>query len=180
MKKSITLAAITVAIIAIYVFFIIPLSEKRKEVKESLKAKYTTLQRYETFLKSAGKTDTELDTLVKEIEGMETNALWDTSESLVFAKLQGYVQDFAQKSGIKIISIKPLSVVRYKHYAALPIQLEAAGGINQLGEFMKQIETSKHLIRIDRLNINVMNIQMPGELRLRMQVSGLMLGNTNT
>lgn len=178
MRRPVAIIAIVMAIIAAYVFFIMPLSEKRSELRESLEAKYVTLQKYETFLKTAGKAETALDTMVKEIDDMEANALQDTNDSLAFVKLQGYVRDFAEKSGIKIISIKPLSVVKYKHYAALPIQLEASGGINQLGEFMKQIDASKLFIRIDRLNINLMNIQMPGELKIKLQVSGLMSEST--
>jgi len=173
-KRSIAIVAIIMVIIAAYVFLIMPLSEKRAGIKESLEAKYATLQKYEAFLKTAGKTETRFETVVKEIEGIEANALHDTNESLAFAKLQGYLQDFAEKSGIKIVSIKPLSMVKYKHYSGLPIQLEASGGIIQLGEFIKQIDTSKRLISIDRLSISAMNVQMSGELKIRMQVSGLM------
>ncbi len=174
MRRTIPIVAIIMAIIAAYIFLIMPLSEKRSVMRESLEAKYATLNKYEIFLKSAGMTETEIDTAEKAIEGMEANILQDTNESLAFARLQGHIQDFAEKSGIKIISIKPLSVVKYKHYAGLPIQIEGNGGISQLSEFMRQIDASKQLIRIDRLNVNVLNIQMPGDLRIRMQVSGLM------
>lgn len=174
MKKSVIISAIIMAIIAVHVFFIMPLAGKRTEMKELLQVKYASLQKYETFLKSTGKAETELDAAVKEVEGLEANVFQDKNESLAFAKMQGYVQDMAEKSGIKILSIKPLSVVKYKHYADLPVQLECSGGISQLGEFMKQIDTSKQLIRLDRLSIGVMNIQMPGELKIRVQVSGLM------
>ncbi|MEK7333127.1 MAG: type 4a pilus biogenesis protein PilO [Nitrospirota bacterium] len=174
MKKSVIISAIIMAIIAAHVFFIAPLAGKRTEMKELLQVKYASLRKYETFLKSTGSAETELDAAVKEVEALEANAFQDKNESLAFAKMQGYVQDMAEKSGIKILSIKPLSVVKYKHYADLPIQLEASGGIIQLGEFLKQTDASKQLIRIDRLSIGVMNIQTPGELKIRIQVSGLM------
>lgn len=174
MKKSIVVMVFAVAMLAAYVFLVAPLDEKRSALRESLQSKYATLRKYEMFLKDAGKTGVEFDAQMKEIEVMEADVLKDKDESLAFAKLQGYIQDFANKSGVRIISIKPLSVIKFKHYAALPIQIESNGGINQLGEFMKQIDESKELIRIDRLNINVMNIQTPVELRIKIQISGLM------
>lgn len=173
MKKSIVIAGVIITLIAAHVFFIVPLAEKRAEIKESLQAKYASLWKYEAFLKTTGKAETEFDTAAKEVEGLEANVFQGKNEALAFAKLQGYVQDIAEKSGIKILSIKPLSMVKYKHYADLPVQLESTGGIIQLGEFMKQIDASRQLIRIDRLAVSVMNIQTPWELKIRIQVSGL-------
>jgi Tfp pilus assembly protein PilO len=174
MRKSIAVIAVVGAIIASYVFFIMPLSDRRAEIKDSLEAKYVTIHKYETYLKAAEKTGDELDAAVKEINNIESYILQDTDESLAFVRLQGYIKDFADKSGIKILSIKPLSVVKYKHYANLPVQLEASGVISQLSEFMRHIDKSKRLLRIDKLNINVTNIQMPSEFKIKMQVSGLM------
>ncbi|MBI4684022.1 MAG: type 4a pilus biogenesis protein PilO [Nitrospirae bacterium] len=173
MRRLVIISAIVLTLIAAYMFFVIPLSDKRLGLKESLEAKYATLQKYEVFVKATGKTDTEFDAIIKEVEQMEANTLKAENESLASAKLHGFVQDFAEKTGIRIISIRPLSVVKYKHYSHLPIQIEASGEINQLSEFIKQIDTSKQLVRIDKLNINVVSMQNPGELRIRMQISGL-------
>lgn len=179
MKRPVIIVAVAVAVMALYVMVIMPLSEERPRMKETLHAKYSTLQKYEAFLKTSGKAGSALggDTIVKEVENMGSALIQDTNESLAFARLQGHIQDFAEKSGVKIISIKPLSVVKYKHYSSLPIQLEANSGIVQVGGFLKQLEESKQLIGIDRLSINVMSTQMPGDLKIRMQVSGLMKAN---
>ncbi|MBI4689896.1 MAG: type 4a pilus biogenesis protein PilO [Nitrospirae bacterium] len=174
MRKSVVIAAISMALIAGYVFFIMPFVGKRAEIRESLEAKYAALRKYESFLKSAGKTGTGFETAIKEVKDMESGALQDTNESLAFAKLQGYIQDFAEMSGIRIVSIKPLSVVKYKYYSGLPIQIEAIGWVMQLSEFLKQVDSSKRFIRIDKLYISVVNIQSPWDLKIKMQISGLM------
>ncbi len=176
MRRFLVIAAGVLALVGAYTFFIAPLSEKRKEMKESLQAKYITLHKYETFLKATDRTEAELKAASKEVDGMEANALKETNESIAFAKFQGHIQDFAEKAGLKIFSVKPLSVLKYKYYYSLPIQIEANGGMGQIGEFMKQIDETKRLVKIDRTSINVMNIQTQGDLRIRIQVSGLMKG----
>lgn len=174
MRKSIAVIAVIGAIMASYIFLIMPLSDRRAEIKDSLQAKYVTIHKYETYLKTAEKTGNELATAVKDINDIESNILQDTDESLAFVRLQGYIKDFADRSGIKILSIKPLSVVKYKHYADLPVQLEASGAIIQLSEFMRHVDESRRLLKIDKLNINVTNIQILSEFKIKMQVSGLM------
>ena len=70
-------------------FFCNAACRKRAEMKELLQVKYASLRKYETFLKSTGSAETELDAAVKEVEALEANAFQDKNESLAFAKMQG-------------------------------------------------------------------------------------------
>jgi|Deesub1362A_J573_1020465.scaffolds.fasta_scaffold00077_85 Tfp pilus assembly protein PilO len=171
MRRSLALIGGFVIVIAVYVFFVAPLSDKRAQLKERLETDYMALKKYEKFIRSTEKAEIQLKDALKELEDMEKNIIQETDVSLAFAKLQLKIQDLADSSGLQIKSIKPLPVVNYKGYTGLPIYMDGIGNISQLGEFLKLLDSTKEFINIERLHVTT---TPKNTLRIKMQLSGLM------
>jgi hypothetical protein len=56
----------------------------------------------------------------------------------------------------------------------VPIYFEGNGDIRQISDFLNSLETSGLLIKIDKLDLNVTNVQNPYSLKYKIQVSSMM------
>ena len=66
---------------------------------------------------------------------------------------------------------KPASKVN--DYHSIPIYFEGNGSIRGISEFLRLIEADGLLIKIDKLGLNITNMQNPKDLKFKIQVSGL-------
>ncbi len=173
LKKRLYIVAIGILILSIFIYehyFIIPQSAN---IRESIIAKYETLRKYEEFIKDTGITEDDIKKVIEETDNMEERLIKEKSEFLASARLQREIEAFAEKAGLKITTIRPLNVVKYNTYTGVPLYFEGNADIKQLSEFLRIIESEKILTKIDKMNISVTNIQNPKDLKIKMQVSGL-------
>lgn len=173
LKKRLYIVAIGILVLSIFIYehyFIIPQSA---HIRESIIAKYETLQRYEEFIKNAGITENDIKKLIEETDNIEAGLIKEKSEFLASARLQRGIETFAEKAGLKITAIRPLNVVKYDTYTGVPLYFEGNADIKQLSEFLRLIESEKMLTKIDKMNISITNIQNPKDLKIKIQVSGL-------
>jgi hypothetical protein len=136
-------------------------------------AKYETLQKYEEFMRGKEITEDDIKKVIEETDNIEAGLIKERSEFLASARLQREIETFAEKAGLKITAIRPLNVVKYDTYTGVPLYFEGNADIKQLGEFLRLIESEEMLTRIDKMNISVINIQNPKDLKIKIQVSGL-------
>lgn len=173
MRKPVVIAG-AVIVISIYIFYISPsISTRRTEITDILGAKYITLKKYEKFIKGRQVAETELKKALNELAQMEKNIMQATDPSVAFAKLQSKIQDIADGSEIKILSIKTRQSISHGGYTELPMEIEGTGYIKELSEFLKSLDSGR-FIKIERLDITSIGLQQEGPLRIRMQISGLM------
>lgn len=173
MRKSIITIGLIAFLIALYVFIINPISAKRLEVKETLSAKYTTLLKYERFIKEGKVASAELKKAKDELKRMEDTLIQAGEESLGFAKLQSKLGDLAEGSGIKLISIKTQPALRDKGYVLLPLEIESVGYIKELSGFLKSLDSERNFIRIERLNISKAGLEKEETLRMKLHLLGV-------
>lgn len=171
MKNS-TIALIAMAAaLALQLFVVSPLSEKRAAMREELAAQYTSLIKHERFIRMVKDADGELRAAREELDAIEKLFAGERDVSLAMARLQGKIQDMASLSGLGILSMKPLTPVKYAGYNGLPIFMDCAGNALSLATFLKQIDQRTEMIAVEKLNVNV---GRDGQLRIKIQLSGLM------
>lgn len=160
-------------VVAVYIFDSYFLKPKSEEMQEDIQTQYGVLQRYEHLVKGDGITEEAIRAEIAEIESIEKQLVQEKSEILASARLQNEVVGLADKAGLRILTIRPLNAVKTGNYRTMPIYFEGNGDIKQIGEFLRSVETGSMLIKVDKLSLNIMNIQTPKDLKFKIQLSGL-------
>ncbi len=173
-KKNVYILVILFFAVSLFVFEYYYLTPKTEQMKETIESEYTLLQKYEYFAKNAGKTDDEIKTAAKDIKEIEKKLIQEKSEFLASVKLQNEITGMTGKAGLTVMTIRPLGPVKSKDYSSIPIYFEGNGNIKQFADFMKYVESGDLLLKVDKLNLNITNMQNPKELKFKIQVSGLM------
>ena len=173
MKKNRNILIIFLLVFVVFLFdtyFFKPNSER---MRESIAVQYDKLRKYENFLKGSAITEDEIKAAVKDMENMEKRLVREKSEFLASVKLQGEVSDLAGKAGLNIMNIRPMNTEKTGQYLLIPVYFEGNGNIKQMSDFLKSVETDSFMIKIDKLNLNITNMQNPKDLKFKIQVSGL-------
>lgn len=146
---------------------------KTETMREEIPAKYLSQQKYEAYLKGTGISEEDMKKAIEEMKSAEERLVNEKSEFLASARLQREVTELAQSSGIIVQTLKPMNAVKQKKYMTLPIYFEANGTIKQLSDFLKAVEAHSTMLKVDKLVVNVTNMQNPRDLRFKIQVSGM-------
>ena len=173
MKKKRHLILGLLFICTVYLFETYFLAPATENYRESLEVEYKTLQRYEHVLKGAGSTETAVKTLLADMKNIEPRLIKEKSDFLASAKIQGEITDLAGKTGLNVATIRPMNAVDLKAYRVIQVYFEGNGNINQVSEFLKLVDANPLLLKIDKLALNITNMQNPDDLKFKIQISGL-------
>jgi Tfp pilus assembly protein PilO len=173
MKKNRSILIIFLLVLTVFLFETYFFQPKSEMMRESIAVQYDKLRKYESFIKGSAITEDEIKSAVKDMEKMEKRLINEKSEFLAVVKLQGEVSDLAGKAGLNIMNIRPMNTGKAGKYLLIPVYFEGNCNIKQMSDFLKSIETDGLLIKIDKLNLNITNMQNPRELKFKIQVSGL-------
>ncbi len=169
MKRPALSAGLLALVLGVYVFFISPaVSEKRTALREELDDRLSELRKNELLVMDKPAAQAGLEKARKRLDAMEKTMMQVPEEPLAVAKLQGRLQDLAERAGIKILSIKTRPSEGKNGYYALPLEIEGTGGIGHVSDFLKAVDSGGEFVRIDRLSVSTTGL--PGEETLRMKV----------
>ncbi len=149
------------------------LSPRSEDLRSRIVTRYAALQKNELVLKDAGATDEGVRTAEKEMRDLEGRLIQEKSEFLASARLQEEVSKLTAKAGMKVSSMRPLASVKGDSFSSIPLYIEGSCTITQASDFLKEAETEKMILRIDKLSLTITNMQNPRDLRFKIQVSGL-------
>ncbi len=151
-------------------YFLAPRSEN---MRSEIAAKYGTLQKYEAYLKGAAITEAETKRAAEDIGKLNKRLIAEKSEFLSSAAMQRLVSDLSERSGLNVLSLRPMNTSKEGAFIIVPVYFEGTGSIKQISEFFRNAEANPLLLKIDKINLNVTNMQNPKDLRFKIQVSGL-------
>lgn len=176
MRRSIPMAGAGALLAALYVLYVMPLAGQRVELGETFEAKYSSLKKYESFIKGAKVTENELEAARAELGEMEAGVIMKKDTSLAFAEFQIKVQELAERAGISVLSVQPLRPVEHVGYLGLPLFIEGRAGIRELSAFLKSIDVKHEYIKLDDISVQSPSRRTGDgrKLRIKMQLSGLM------
>lgn len=162
--------SLIIAIVLFRAYFLVPRSDA---VREDIQRQYRLLQKYETYLEGEQMTEEEMNSVIEAMQNIEQRLVSAKSEFLAAALLQEEISELSSRSGLKITTMRPLNTSKTEKYLNLPIYFEGYGSIRQVSDFLRNLESSKYLIKIDKLNVNITNVQNPKDLKVKIQISGL-------
>lgn len=170
-KRHIILAVLFICTVYLFkTYFLIPASESHRE---NLDAEYKKLQRYEYLVREAGATEEGIQTLITEMQNTEKRLIAEKSGFLAAARMQGVISELTGKTGLSVASIRPMEPAKLSAYTVIQVYFEGNGNITQMSEFLKLVESNSLLLKIDKLSLNITNMQKPDDLKFKIQMSGL-------
>jgi Tfp pilus assembly protein PilO len=170
-KRHIILAVLFICTVYLFkTYFLVPASES---YRESLAGEYKKLQRYEHLVKEAGVNEKDIRALITEMQNTEKRLIAEKTNFLATARIQGVISELAGKTGLSVVSIRPMEPVKLSAYTVVQVYFEGNGNITQMSEFLKLIESNPLLLKIDKLSLNITNMQKPDDLKFKIQMSGL-------
>ncbi len=173
MKRNRYIILVLFFVCSVYLFELYVLSPATENNRESLDKKYKTLQQYEYVISGSGTIEDELKVLIAGMKNIEKRLIAEKSDFLASARVQREISGLAGKAGLNIAVTRPLNAVKLNDYSAIPVYFEGNGNIKQVSEFLKSVEANPLILKIDKLSLNITNMQKPDELRFKIQISGL-------
>jgi hypothetical protein len=164
--------------ILIYALGILPLVEAKKRTEEEILLKKRALWKYEEFLSNRKAVEEELERSLKQHEEAQKRLLPGETPQLGGANLQEIVKRLSEKNGIAIRSFRNLEPKEVNSYRKISIQIEfnPTNSMLSLGQFIDDIEHYEKELMISEMDLLVMNIRMPNQIRGSLVISGLMKG----
>ncbi len=142
-------------------------------MREEIQLRSAVLQKYETYLEGSAITEAEIRTAEEELKKAEKRLVNEASEFLAGARLQKELSELTRNTGLNIQTIRPLNTVKAESFFFIPVYFEGTGTIKQIGDFLNAVERHSLLLKVEKMSVNVTNIQNPRELRVKMQIAGL-------
>jgi predicted RND superfamily exporter protein len=160
-------------ICSVYLFESYFLAPSSENYREAIAKEYKTLQRYEYVVREAGSTEGEIKAVITDMKNTEKRLIAEKSVFLASARLQREITDLTGKAGLNLATIRPMNAGKQNNYNVVQAYFEGNGNIKQVSEFLKLLESGPLLLKIDKLSINITNMQQPDDLKFKMQISGL-------
>jgi Tfp pilus assembly protein PilO len=173
LKRKVSVVIMVLCVCMVYLFSAYVVTPASENDRESLDAKYKTLQQYEMAVRGAANTEEKIRTLSADMKNFEDRLISEKSNFLAAAKIQGEITELTEKTNLNVATIRPLAAVKLNDYTVVPVYFEGNGNIKQLSNFLKLVESDKLLLKIEKLSINMTNMQKTEDLKFKIQIAGL-------
>lgn len=172
-RNKYVLIAVTL-LVCLFLFEYYFLFPRSASMGESIRTSYYTLLKFKKVISESGNTEEEIQSAIGEIHNIEKKLIDAKNELFASASLQSEISGLAKKANMQIATIRPLSSISLNNYSAIPLYIEGDGDIKQIADFFKYLESSGFIIKLDKMHLNITNIQNPKILKFKIQVSALM------
>lgn len=150
-----------------YNFLLMPISKKMEELSQKIEAKKVKLEKSSLILGKKGKIEERYNKYVDNLR------LKGTDEEEVAAFLSE-IESLAQKNNVRISDMKPRPSKKIDFYKKFTVDLEAEGDINQITQFIYQIQDTPQLLRVDKLRLETKSSQSQA-LKSYMSISKVLI-----
>ena len=107
------------------------------------------------------------------MKNLEKRLITEKSDFLASAKMQREITGLTNKTGLNVATIRPMNEVKLNAYRIIQVYFEGNGDIKQVSEFLKLVESDPLMLKIDKLSLNITNMQNTDDLKFKIQISGL-------
>jgi len=173
MKRRQAAAVFAAVVAGLFAFDFYVVGPQSRVLREQIGSTFEAVRRDENYLRDAGATGGEVAALERRIRELEGGLIQEKTEFLASARLQEALSRMAEKAGVQMTTVRPLTAVRAGRFNGIPLYAEGGGNIRQISGLLREIESEGMLLKVDKLSISVTNLQSPRELRFKIQISGL-------
>jgi Tfp pilus assembly protein PilO len=166
--------AILLSLAVIYRFF--PFFQELACPEQKIALKESTLIKYQKEVAAGSNIDKRLASLNTGLHGLEAGVfLSGKTPPLAAVEIQRIVQEIADKSQLKINSVKVLNPVELdrKEYLSIPVEFDVVPTMRQLKELLYRIESSPKCLTLKKLTTRYY-ANKEGRFRCHMTIAGYM------
>ena len=138
-------------------FGVLPLWDRWQQERADLPLRETTLLKYRQAVETASSQSEAAQTLETRLREAEAGLLENTNPSLAAAELQGLVKQITTSQAIEVRSSDFLPVKALNEsYAQVPLGLQFQCRLDQLVNFLAELQASPKFLTVPRLLIQTM------------------------
>lgn len=173
-KKIWLVIAILAGGVVLYFALIYPFFLNRK-VTEKLELEEQRYNNYLKLISQRPEKDAILKRLIQKKKKYNNRLLESDKPPVVAARLQNTLKEMASEEGVNIISEKQLSIIERDPFIEIPIEITLKCSITKLTNLIYDIEDFEKFLDISKLNVRVVNIRKPIDVRADLTISGFIL-----
>ncbi len=150
-KREKNLFFLTVFLIIIwvmYVFVIVPIRVRWKDLNEKIELAGLKLEKNQMMIDRK-------ETIRSEHERYVLPVKMVSSEEEEMAKFLTEIESLVNSSSVYIIDVKPRPIKKIKFYKKYIVELNTEGDISQISKFIYDIQNSTQLLKIDAFSLGI-------------------------
>jgi Tfp pilus assembly protein PilO len=173
-RRSIIMGGSIIALILLWVFAIMPFSDRITQREESIKENAKLIRKYRMALDEAAGDEAGDDDTAKRLRELEQRLFTGKTNQLAAAGIQRIVDGAARQSDLSIRTVRVLDSEDDGSFVSIPIQVIFESDLTRLVTFISLVKENSKLLTIPELKIRVKNRRNPREITVTMEIAGYM------
>ncbi len=170
-NKILFIISILAGMVSLYFALAYPFILNRR-ISDKLEIEEQKLENYVKLINQKPQKDSLLEFLTLKSEKYKEMLLEYDKPPVVAARLQNTLKEMAEEEGVSIISEKQLPIEEYNLFTKIPITITLRCSITKLTNLVYAIEDYKKFLDISKIDISVINIRNPTDVKASITVSG--------
>ncbi len=171
-KKFLIAGVIAVCLFVFLKFLVLPFYDKLGQQKKDIELQQQTLEKYKKFIQKQSEVQQELKKLSSQEKKIQTSLLKGETASLAAADIQKIIDNIAEKSQVRVKSVKVMDPNEKEGLETIPIQITFESDLEKWNSFINSIETNRKLLTIPELKIRVKNKRKPRAISVTLKIVG--------
>jgi len=173
-KKVWVILGVVLGGVVLYFALVFPFNLNR-DVGEKLEIEEQRYNNYLRLISQRPEKEASLNQLMNRKQGYGSRLMAPDKPPVVAARLQNILKEMAAEEGVDIISEKQLDIVERKPFIEVPIEITLKCSITKLTNLIYAIEDFEKFLDISKMNIRVINIRNPIDVRADLTISGFIV-----
>lgn len=174
-KKVLMIGALSVVLILIINYVIIPFIESEKDIRERTQQKEMVLQKYEKIMKQREKIEKRLSQLKGKQNQLSRKLLKGSTPSLAAAEMQKVLEKLSKTHSLEMKSVKVKNEEEKGEFLAIPLEIRFVTDLHRTRKFLADLEKNPKYLTIPKLKISVKNQRDPKEVIVTLVVTGFFM-----
>ncbi len=169
-------AAIGTAVLLLMNYFILePFLRDQQRIQNEIPVQRQVLAKYSRMASARQYMERRLEELTKMREALHQRLLEGKTPALAAAELQDTLQKMANEHKVVLRVMRVVQPRPLEMYMGIPMLIEVQTRIPGLTAFLYSIENNRRLLRVSKLNIRVIDLRKPLDVRATLMVEGFSL-----
>jgi len=175
-EKCLVGSAMGIALVLLLNHFIIgPFINGQIRVQNDILVQQQVLEKYARTAAARQQWERRLEELKRMLESLHQRLLQGQTPALAAAGLQDTLQKMANEHAVSVQLMRVLQPRVLEMYTGIPVLVEIQARIPGLSAFLYSIENNRSLLNVTKLNIRVIDLRKPLDVRASLTVEGYTL-----
>ncbi|MBW2148193.1 MAG: type II secretion system protein M [Deltaproteobacteria bacterium] len=169
----------TAAVLMLNYFIIEPFVKDQQRIQNEIPIQRQVLAKYSRMAAARQHMEGRLEELTRMREALHQRLLEGNTPALAAAGLQDMLQKMANEHKVVVRVMRVVQPRPLEMYMGIPVLIEVQTRIPGLTAFLYSIENNQRLLRVGKLEIRVIDLRKPLDIRATLMVEGFSLAPRN-